>query len=251
MFLAISQSGRSDDLIEQTISAKRAGALTVVLVNDTSSPLAQCCDIVLPMSAGTERSVAATKSFVATLTALLRVVAAWVEDTGLAEALARLPNRLTDAAALDWSSSFGVLAHAASMITIGRGPTLAIAGEAALKLKETCHLHAEAFSGAEFQHGPVSLVEPRFPILMFMPADAAADALRPLAAQLRRQQAALFVTENGVAAEGRLPVLPQDHPETDAICLIQSLYGAVVTLAALRGRDADRPAHLQKVTRTR
>ena len=250
LLLAISQSGRSDDLIEQTKSARGAGALTVALVNATDSPLAHESDIVLPMGAGPEHSVAATKSFVATLCAVLRLTAAWAENSELQRALSRLPERLTAATGLDWSASFGAFAHAPSLITIGRGPTLSIAREAALKLKEVCNLHAEGFSGAEFLHGPVALVAANYPILMFMPGDAAADALIALEADLRRKHAAIFSVQPG-AGEGRLPALPADHPETDAVCLIQSFYAAAVRLAKLRGIDADRPRHLQKVTRTR
>ena len=169
LLLAISQSGRSDDLIEQTRSAKRAGALTAALVNDTGSPLAAVCDIVLPLGAGVENSVAATKSFVASLAAILRLTAAWAMNDELARAVSRLPERLTLAAELDWSACFGAFRDASSLIAIGRGPTLSIAREAALKLKEICNLHAEGFSGAEFQHGPVALVGHNYPILMFMP----------------------------------------------------------------------------------
>jgi glutamine---fructose-6-phosphate transaminase (isomerizing) len=250
LLLAISQSGRSDDLIEQTKSAKRAGALTVALVNLTDSPLAKESDIVLPLCAGPEHSVAATKSFIATLCAILRLTAAWAGNSELQRALSRLPERLTAATALDWSACFGAFSHASSLITIGRGSTLAIAREAALKLKETCNLHAEAFSGAEFLHGPVALVSANYPILMFMPGDAAADALIALEADLRRKHAAIFSVQPGAGA-GRLPALPADQPETDAVCVIQSFYAAAVRLAKLRGMDADRPRHLQKVTRTR
>jgi glucosamine--fructose-6-phosphate aminotransferase (isomerizing) len=137
------------------------------------------------------------------------------------------------------------------MMTIGRGPTLAIAAEAALKLKETCGLHAEAFSGSEFLHGPVSLVSKGFPILMLMPSDRAAAALRRLEADLRKKGAAVFATAHGKPPEGRLRALKSGHPETDAICLIQSFYAMLVRLARLRGSDADKPRHLQKVTRTR
>lgn len=251
LFLAISQSGASDDLIEQAASAKAAGAVTVALTNATDSALAKMCDVVLPMAAGPEVSVAATKSFVATLTAILRLTALWANDESLQRALTRLPDRLALAAELDWSTACGALKTASSMMTIGRGPTFAIAGEAALKLKETCHLHAEAFSGAEFLHGPVTLVCPHYPILVFMPGDSAADALHALAADLRSKQAALFTTESGDWGQAYLPVLDSDHSETDAICLVQSFYAMAVRLAELRGHDADRPRHLQKVTRTR
>src|SRR5436305_12907009 len=100
LFLAISQAGRSDDIIESVALAREAGALTVALVNDTASPLAQAADIVLPMMAGPELSVAATKSYVASLAALLRLAAMWTEDTNIQQGLERLPMRLASAADL-------------------------------------------------------------------------------------------------------------------------------------------------------
>lgn len=251
LLLSISQSGRSDDLAEFTAMAKAAGAMTATIVNDTASPLAAACDIVLPMAAGPELSVAATKSFVAALAMLLRWTAAWTDDAALRIALERLPDRLAAATELDWSPALGILAEANSLIAIGRGPTLAIAREAALKLKETSNLHAEAFSSAEFQHGPVALVSPLYPILMFALDDAAAGGLRELAADLRRKGAALMLTEQGEPAVGRLPMLAPDHPDVDAVCLIQSFYALAVRIAERRGVDVNRPRHLQKVTRTR
>jgi glucosamine--fructose-6-phosphate aminotransferase (isomerizing) len=250
LHLTISQSGRSDDLIEQTRAAKKAGALTVGMINDVGSPLAEVCDVVLPLGAGPEKSVAATKTFIATLSAILRLTAGWSGNGDMTRALVRLPGHVERASSLDWSASFAALTEVASMMTIGRGPTLAIAAEAALKLKETCGLHAEAFSGSEFLHGPVSLVSKGFPILMFMPSDQAAVALRRLEADLRRKDAAMFATARKGGA-GRLPALATGHSETDAICLIQSFYAMLVRLARLRGGDADKPRHLQKVTRTR
>jgi glutamine---fructose-6-phosphate transaminase (isomerizing) len=251
LFLAISQSGRSDDLVEMALSARSAGALTVAMVNATDGPLTRACDIVLPIGAGPELSVAASKTFVATLTALQRLVAAWTGDAALARAVDALPERLAAAMALDWNEAVDALSQTTSLVAIGRGPTLAIAREASLKLKETCSLHAEAFSGAEFLHGTVALAAERYPILMLMPTDAAAPGMHQLAADLRRKGAALLATEPGDAAPGRLPSLPPRHPETDAVCLVQSLYAMLVRLAARLGLDVDRPRHLKKVTRTR
>jgi glutamine---fructose-6-phosphate transaminase (isomerizing) len=249
LFLAISQSGRSDDLIETATMAKAAGALTAAVVNEVASPLAAACDIVLPMAAGPELSVAATKSFVAALAALLRLTARWAEDRAIGSALDRLPERLTRATSLDWVAALDPLAASDSMVAIGRGPTLAIAREAALKLKETCDLHAEAFSGAEFRHGPIALVSIRYPILMFMPTDQAATGLRALAGDLAQKGARVLATaSNGDAG---LPALAPDHPDSDAVCLIQSFYALLMRLAERRGTDVNQPRHLQKVTRTR
>ena len=247
----MSQSGRSDDLVAQAHSARKSGALTVAIINAPDSPLAAECDIVLPMAAGPEHSVAATKTFVAALSALLRLTAAWTGDRDLTAATDRLPDRLAAASSLDWSAALDVLIGEKSLVAIGRGPTLAIAREAALKLKETSNLHAEPFSGAEFMHGPVALVSARYPILMFMPTDEAQAGMTQLAADLRRKGAALFVAEPGESVAGRLPTLPKDHSQVDAVCLIQSFYAMAVELAARLGADVDRPRHLQKVTRTR
>ena len=171
--------------------------------------------------------------------------------TALRAAIERLPDRLAAATDLDWSPALDALAAADSLTTIGRGPTLAIAREAALKLKETCNLHAEPFSSAEFQHGPMALVSELYPILMFMPADAAAPSVKALAADLRSKGAALFSTDDDGSIPGRLPTLKPDHADTDAVCLIQSFYALAIRVAARRGTDVDRPRHLQKVTRTR
>ncbi len=251
LFLAISQSGGSADLVEMTASARASGAVTACIVNTTESPLAAVCDIILPMNAGPELSVAATKTFIATLSALLRLTAAWTGDVKMADAVERLPERLAAALDLDWSAPLDALADASSLVTIGRGPTLAIAREAALKLKETCNLHAEAFSGAEFLHGPVALVSPEYPILMFNPTDAAAKGMRQLAANLRGKGTALYTTDPDDDASRHLPVLPPSHPDTDAVCLILSFYMMAVHLAQRLGMDVDRPRHLKKVTSTR
>jgi glutamine---fructose-6-phosphate transaminase (isomerizing) len=252
LFLAISQSGRSDDLIETAAAGRRAGALTAALVNDADSPLAKTCELVLPIAAGPERAVAATKSFIAMLSALLRLVARWAEDRAMEAAVGRLPHRLEQALQLDWSGAAVALAPADSLVAIGRGPSLAVAREAALKLKEVANLHAEAFSGAEVLHGPVALVEPDYPVLMFTPCDETAPGLRRLAADLRAKRAHLLCAgPQGGSTDGALPTLPGDHPDADTLCLIQSFYAMLPALAAARGIDPDRPRHLHKVTRTR
>jgi len=251
LFLTISQSGQSDDLIETAAMARAAGAVTAAIVNDVTSPLAQACEFVLPLSAGQEVSVAATKSFVASLAALLRLTAVWTDDAALIKNVNRLPERLAEAAQIDWSEALRPLTHATSLVAIGRGPTLAIAREAALKLKETCALHAEAFSAAEFRHGPIALVSSAYPILGFAPTDASAAGMSELFADLRGKGANVFVAEQGPQRPGRLPTLPPEQPDADAICLIQSFYAFLIALAGRRGTDVGQPRHLQKVTRTR
>jgi len=256
LFLTVSQSGKSDDLLESVAMAKAAGALAASIVNDITSPLAKLSDIVLPMAAGPELSVAATKTFVTSLSSWLHLAATWAGLDDLRTAIDRLPDRLAAAMRLDWSPALQALGEATSLVSLGRGPTLAIAREAALKLKETSNLHAEAFSGAEFLHGPIALVEASYPILVFMPTDQANVGLRELAADLRRKHANVFSTDcddqnSASLPAGCLPALAPDHPDTDAVCLIQSFYALAIRLAQSRGADVDLPRHLQKVTLTR
>jgi glutamine---fructose-6-phosphate transaminase (isomerizing) len=256
LFLAISQSGASDDLVETAAMARTAGALTAALVNEECSPLAAACNIVLPMAAGTEHNVAATKSFINSLAALLRIVAQWTDDAVLRSGCDRLPERLAAAARLDWSAALRPLAGAASLIAIGRGPTLAIAREAALKLKETCALPAEAFSSAEFRHGPIALVSPPRPVMVFAPTDESRAGLLELVADLGRKSACVLLAQSECGGQPiprvvLLPAAKAEQAEADAICLIQSFYAFLVGLAERRGTDIDTPPHLQKVTRTR
>jgi glutamine---fructose-6-phosphate transaminase (isomerizing) len=120
-----------------------------------------------------------------------------------------------------------------------------------LKLKEVGNIQAEAFSGAEFQHGPITLVSDNYPVLIFMPTDEAASNLAGIAADLSRKSNSVLVTGTRVGVALELPVLSRDHPDTDAVCLIQSFYRLAVRLAENRGLDVDRPRHLRKITRTR
>ena len=251
LFVSISQSGRSADIIAMAAMARASGATTVAIVNDAGSPLARACELVLPIEAGPELSIAATKSFIATLTVLLRLTAAWTDNTEMRAAIERLPERLTSATEVDWSAALPSLSDARSAMTIGRGPTLAIAREAALKLKEVCNLHAEAFSGAEFQHGPIALVESTYPVLMFTPGDQAAEGFEKLRRDLARKGALVFATATSGARPAFLPTLSPDHPDADAVCLIHTFYQLLLHVAERRGRDVDQPRHLKKVTVTR
>src|SRR4051794_32175596 len=144
LFLAISQSGRSPDLLTLAEAALADGALTVALVNDTASPLAKLCEVVLWLNAWPERSVAATKSYIASLAGVLQLVRHWSGDAALERALQRLPADLAEAAGRDWSAALPILQAAQSLYVIARGPGFGAALEAAVKLKETCGLHAEA-----------------------------------------------------------------------------------------------------------
>jgi glutamine---fructose-6-phosphate transaminase (isomerizing) len=251
LFLAISQSGRSPDLVHLAEAARRGGAITVALVNDASSPLADACETVLPLHAGSEHSVAATKSFIAALATLLQLFAHWHSDTALLAMLDRLPADLEFSARADWSAALAPLTGARNLYVAARGIGLAVAQEAALKLKETAGLHAEALSAAELMHGPLALAGPEFPVLVFAQADEAEEGLRALAEDLRRRGVpVLFASATPVPGALHLPIATTIDAHAAPLALIQAFYPLAEAVARARGRDPDRPPHLRKVTET-
>ena len=136
MCVTVSQSGKSPDIVALQDAARRAGALTVALVNVEDSPVAHAADICLPLHAGPELSVAATKSYIVSLAAGAAIVAHWLERTDLLSALAALPEKLAMAAKIDWPQAVDLARDADSLYVVARGPSLPIAAETALKLKE-------------------------------------------------------------------------------------------------------------------
>jgi glucosamine--fructose-6-phosphate aminotransferase (isomerizing) len=248
--LAISQSGKSPDLLAMMEAAKRGGALGLSLVNVEDAPLAALADVFVPLRAGPEKSVASTKSYITSVVAGLAIIAAWREDKVLQAAIAALPDQLDAALECNWSEARDIVVGAASLYTIGRGPGFAIAQEAALKLKETSILHAEAYSGAELQHGPVSLVDENFPLLAFIPDDASAPSMVATVSALHGRGAKVFTATTADIPGPRLPVAPTGHPMTAPISQALSFYRFAETVAVARGFNPDKPRGLNKVTET-
>lgn len=252
LFLAVSQSGQSPDLLRNAEAAREAGALVVAMVNVEASPLAQLADVVVPLGAGPEKSVAATKSFLASMSAMLQLVALWKDDPALLAALPALPDALRDAWRCDWSSLSSGLVGERDLFVIGRGTGLGAAQEAALKFKETCGLHAEAYSSAEVRHGPMALVGPGFPVLILAQPDETEAGSLALAREFRARGARVWLAARaiGSAAADDLPVAAVPHPACAPLTLVQSFYRAVNALSLLRGFNPDLPPHLNKVTET-
>jgi glucosamine--fructose-6-phosphate aminotransferase (isomerizing) len=249
--ITVSQSGRSPDIVAMQRAAKLGGATAIALVNEADSPVASDANAVLPLCAGVERSVAATKSMIASLVAGLALVAAWKEDSGLAGALERLPAILGAPAADAPAEAEARLATMASLYVIGRGPTFPIAMEAALKLKETCAIQAEAFSSAEVLHGPAGVVAPGFPLIGFAPADEARPSFFETVDRLASFGAAPILVD--VEAHPRFPTLispDAGHPMVTPIAALTAFYRVAEATSRRRGRNPDDPPHLMKVTRT-
>jgi len=249
VFIAISQSGKSPDLLASTEAAKRGGALVIALCNSIDAPLTRLADHVVPLCAGVEMSVAATKSYIASLTAVVHLVASWTADQELLDALEQCPAQLEQAWSLDWTSAVPTLARATNLYVVGRGFGLGIAQEVALKLKETCGLHAEAFSAAEVKHGPMALVKLGFPVLMLSQNDESRAGIEALANDFVLRGAEVLLA--GIAAERALslPTIAA-HPAIEPILMVESFYRMATALAFARGFNPDKPPHLNKVTET-
>ncbi|WON82450.1 MULTISPECIES: SIS domain-containing protein [Chromobacterium] len=249
--VALSQSGQSPDLIDTMKALGTAGARTAALVNKHQSPLAAACEWVVPLCAGDEKSVAATKSYITSLSAVARLVAHWQADDALLAALANLPQRLTEATRQDWTLAVDALRDAERIMVVGRGLGFAVALEAALKFKETCAIQAEAFSGAEIKHGPMALIDDGYPLLIFAPRGPEQQGLIDLAEEMRGRGAKVLLAapENIVSRD--LTLALADDEALDPLLAIQSFYLMAARLSEARGLNPDVPRHLSKVTCTR
>jgi glucosamine--fructose-6-phosphate aminotransferase (isomerizing) len=248
--VSISQSGQSPDVVEPIRYFRDGGATTVALVNDATSPLAQAAEWTMPLHAGKEQSVAATKSFIASMVAGARLVAAWQDDAELQDGIACLPEALRAASQSDWSAALEVLAPARNIMVVGRGISFPVALESALKFKETSALQAEAFSGAEIKHGPMALIEEGYPLLIFATRGPAQAGLVALADEMRGRGARVLLAAPSDITSRDLTLPTAAIPDLDPIAAIQAFYMMAAQLSEARGLDPDKPRHLSKVTKT-
>ena len=241
----ISQSGRSPDILNQARSAKQGGAFIVAFVNDETSPLAELADAVIPLSAGEEKAVAATKSFMATLSALLHVCATWSGNAELYEGLKQLPAQLDKVIASPMQLSKAYLENMRNTVVLGRGFGYAVGREVALKLKEVLGIHAEAFSSAEFIHGPVTLVEnkpdKKVKLIALNVHDESASFHDDMVQNVKARGAECI--DLGIAMDNV-------HPRLSALLLMQRFYLDIEHIAREFGLNPDTPPGLNKVTKT-
>jgi glucosamine--fructose-6-phosphate aminotransferase (isomerizing) len=247
LFIVISQSGRSPDLVAATRSARAAGARTIAIVNATSSPVAAAAEFVIPIEAATEHSVAATKTVIGSMAAGAELIAELADDDALRSALAGLPERLYRALALEWSAISDGLAEASAVFVAARGPALGSAREIALKISEILRLPAIGLSAAELQHGPRAALSARTPVIMMRIRDETAATVDALANELREQNIPLHLCGG---PQGSLPWLAEDDPATDPITMLVPAYRTIEQTARRYGFDPDRPPRLSKITET-
>jgi glutamine---fructose-6-phosphate transaminase (isomerizing) len=246
--VAISQSGETPEIVTVLKRLQERGAMGVAITNQDESPLAVLADIVVGLGAGEERAVPATKTFTAQLAVLCFLAEALGTPPWVSDDWEQLP-RVVEAVLRDDENARQVaetIGDAPGIICVGRGFLFPIAREAALKLKETALILAEGFSAAELRHGPIAVVEKKFPVLVFVSPGPTRPDMEDLIATLRSRGARVLVV--GGTADADLP-LPGELPEPlSAIPAAVQAQLVALWLARHRGLDPDRPEGLKKVT---
>ncbi|MCL1125605.1 glucosamine-6-phosphate deaminase NagB-II [Shewanella surugensis] len=241
VIIVISQSGRSPDVLTQVRMARSCGAYTIALINDETSPLANLVDEVLPIRAEKEIAVAATKSYLCTLSALIQLTAHWTQNSLLLRELSKLPNALKKINSQTAQLKSKDLKAVSSLIILGRGFGFAVAKEMALKLKEICSIHAEAFSSAEFLHGPIALIQHDVALLNACVHD---ESLSIHQVRIRELES------KGVHLLHLSPINTDIHPRLSSLLLMQRFYLDIAKAAVKLGFDPDAPEGLKKITKT-
>ena len=257
LVIGISQSGQSPDIVEVLAEGKRQGQATVAITNDPESPLAKASECVIDLKAGPERSVAATKTYTASLGALALLSAALEHDRDRLDQLDRLPGIMESAfpailKALDRVERYRYMSHC---VVIGRGFNYATGFEVALKIKELTRTITEPYSSADFLHGPIAMVRSGFPVMVIAPSGAVIDDIRHLVATLKKLEAELLIIsdDSGLLSDGNTACpIPEGIPEwlSPVVAVIPGQFFAM-TLAQAKGLNPDHPEGLKKVTETK
>jgi glucosamine--fructose-6-phosphate aminotransferase (isomerizing) len=257
LVVGISQSGQSPDIVAVVESGRRQGALTLAVTNRPGSPLALAAESTLPLLAGEERAVAATKTYTSQLCALAMLSAGLGSETSRWEELSRVPDLVAKAISMNASPDDRAerYRYAEHFVVVGRGFNYATAFEVALKMKETSYVVAEPYSPADLLHGPVAIIDRGFPVLLVATSGRVLDDLESLTELLERRRADLVAITDDPGVLGRARVslpLPAGVPEwvSPMVAVVPGQLFAVA-LARTRGLDPDEPRGLSKVTETR
>lgn len=256
LVIGISQSGKSVDVMQVVIDARKQGALTVSITNDARSPMAEAAEYHLPLDAGDELSVAATKTYTAELTAVAMLVAELAQSDEIRAELAKLPQYMAETLALAgdiarWTERYRYINQ---LVSIGRGFNYCTAFEISLKIKELCYISGHGYSEADFLHGPIAQVQPGFPVVVVAPQGKPFPVMLEFLKKLKERQAEALVISNDESAFAtaqqimRLPELPEWLSPITAV-----LPGQIfaMNLAMVKGNPVDNPRGLTKVTVTR
>jgi glucosamine--fructose-6-phosphate aminotransferase (isomerizing) len=256
LVVGISQSGQSPDIIAVLEEGKRQGRPTLAITNDGASPLAAMADHVVELHAGSEQSIAATKTYTAQLAVMAMFAATWSSNAQHLAALQQLPTAIeaTLRLALDIVPGVERYRYMDNCIIIGRGYNYATSFELALKLKELTYVMATAYSSADFRHGPIATIETGLPVILVMPAGATFNDMFDLAEELLLQGAELLViSESSQALSLARTALPITSGVPEWLSpLVTIIPGQLFALhlALTKGLNPDTPRGLQKVTRT-
>ena len=255
--LGISQSGQATDVVQALSMGRAAGALTACITNVADSPLTKVSDVTLLCHAGDEKGVAATKTYTTALAVCALLAAHWASETDLLEGLRRLPEEINRTLVLDAVVQDAVerYRYMDECAVLARGLNQATALETALKMTETSYIVAKPYSGADFLHGPIAMVSPGFPCVLFAPNGRAYASMLDLAVKLREREAELIVVAHDpdILELAKRPIaLPVDTGEylSPIVSILPGQLWAY-HLARARGIDPDRPRGLTKVTLTR
>jgi glutamine---fructose-6-phosphate transaminase (isomerizing) len=257
LVLAISQSGRSPDVKEVIEEARRQGRPTIALTNDVESPLAHAADEVLPLEAGDERAVAATKTYMNSLGAIALLFAASTGDREALLELERVPSQLALQLERSWDDARALdrLADVRGGTVVARGVNFSTANEIALKVRELSGLLFEAYSAADLMHGPVAAIGDGWPVLAVAPRGPAFETMAEALDGLKARRARLIVVSDDQRALARadvaLPLWTRVPEWLSPLVTVVPGQMAALRFAQLRGVDLDVPLGLSKVTLTR
>lgn len=252
LWVSVSQSGGSPDLVDSTVAARAGGALTIAVTNAPSSPLATASEFHIDVQSGPEKAVAATKSYTSQLMALYLLADAWAGgDASLARTVPEYAQQVVDAnGGARVASRYRFVTK---IVTTGRGYAYPTAREAALKLMETCYLSAHPFSSADLMHGPLAMIDDTHPVIAIVPEGIGGEAIQPVLDRLRQNNADVLIVgdPNRAAGAAEVIALPTGiAEEVSPIIQIIPLQQLARSMSVARGYDPDAPRGLLKVTET-
>lgn len=255
LVVGVSQSGQSPDIVAVVAEAKQQGRPTIAITNDDGSPLAHAADHVIPLHAGSEQSVAATKTYTAQVAVMALLAALWSGDKARLTELQQMPDALatTLVATSEIAERAQRYRYMEQCVVLGRGYNYATAFELALKLKELTYVMADGYSSADFRHGPIATVHDSLPTLLIMPQGAAFADMLQLAEELRGRGAELLIASDAQQAHALATTVLPFVPVPEWLSpLVAIMPGQVLALhvALAKGFHPDTPRGLQKVTRT-